>query len=134
MRVNIAIALFTVSVLAAGSQAATPSKYIPRKNAYGQPDISGVWSNATTTPFERPARFSNNLVLTEKEAAEVQGAAEKYRAAGDVQTDPNAGAPTDKNTNLGYNRFWTDPGTAVMRVHGEPRSSMITTTPNGRVP
>jgi hypothetical protein len=64
----------------------------------------------------------------------VQGAAESYRAAGDAPTDPNAGAPTDRNTNAGYNRFWTDPGTAVMRVKGEPRSSMITTTANGRVP
>ena len=31
------------------------------KNAFGQPDITGVWSNATTTPFERPTEFSNRL-------------------------------------------------------------------------
>jgi len=110
------------------------SKYKAAKNTFGQPDLSGVWSNATTTPFERPAEFSNRIKLTDEEAARVQGAAESYRAAGDVSTDPKVGAPTDRNTNLGYNRFWTDPGTAVMRVNGEPRSSMITTTPNGRVP
>lgn len=110
------------------------TKYQPRRNAFGQPDISGIWSNATTTPFERPAEFGTRSKLTEQEAARVQGAAEAYRAAGDASTDPNAGAPTDRNTNAGYNRFWTDPGTAVMRVNGEPRSSLITTTANGRVP
>lgn len=106
--------------------------YKPPKNAMGQPDLTGVWSNATTTPVERRAEHKA-LALTEEEAAKVQGAAETYRRAGDVRTDPGVGAPTDKNTNLGYNRFWTDPGTQVMRVRGEPRSSFLT-TPNGRVP
>ena len=64
---------------------AADSRYTPPKNAYGQPNIDGVWSNATTTPFERPAQFSSRVALTEEEAAKVQGAAESYRAAGDVQ-------------------------------------------------
>lgn len=106
--------------------------YKAPKNAMGQPDITGVWSNATTTPVERRAEHKS-LTLTEIEAGKVQGAAESYRRAGDVRTDPGVGAPTDKNTNLGYNRFWTDPGTQVMRVHGEPRSSFLT-TPDGKVP
>jgi hypothetical protein len=106
--------------------------YVAPKNGYGQPDLSGVWSNATTTPVERRAEHKS-LALTEEEALKVQGAAETYRRAGDVPTDPRVGAPTDRNTNLGYNRFWTDPGTQVMRVKGEPRSSFLT-TPDGRVP
>ncbi|MEX1034183.1 MAG: hypothetical protein WDZ30_12540 [Cellvibrionaceae bacterium] len=108
--------------------------YDTPKNSFGQPDIGGVWSNATTTPFERPDRFGKQLVLTEEQAAQVQGAAESYREAGNQPTDPSAGAPEDGNTNAGYNRFWTDPGTQVMRVGGEPRSSMITTTPDGKLP
>ena len=127
----VALSLLSLACLSAAD---AQSKYKPVKNGFGQPDLSGVWSNATTTPFERPTEFSNRLKLTEEEAARVQGAAETYRAAGDVRTDPAVGAPSDRNTNAGYNRFWTDPGTAVMRVNGEPRSSMITTTPNGRVP
>lgn len=106
--------------------------YAAPKNAFGQPDLSRVWSNATTTKMERPREFSS-LVLTEEQASRVQGGAEAYRRAGDAPTDPSVGAPTDKNTNLGYNRFWTDPGTQVMRVRGEPRSSFLT-TPDGRVP
>jgi hypothetical protein len=106
--------------------------YVAPKNGYGQPDLAGVWSNATTTPVERRAEHKA-LILTEEEAAKVQGAAETYRRAGDAPTPASVGAPTDRNTNLGYNRFWTDPGTQVMRVKGEPRSSFLT-TPDGKVP
>jgi hypothetical protein len=110
------------------------SKFKPKLNSWGHPDIGGVWSNATTTPFERPAEFGEQLILTEEQAAKIQGAAEDYRDAGNVPTDPNAPAPKDKNTAAGYNRFWTDPGTQVMRVNGKPRSSLITTPANGRLP
>ncbi|MGD2131632.1 MAG: hypothetical protein PVI23_02505 [Maricaulaceae bacterium] len=103
-------------------------------NAFGQPDFSGVWSNATTTPVERPRDLGDQLILTEEQAAQIQGGAEDYRVAGDFVTDQSEGAPTDGNTSLGYNRFWTDPGTQVMRVNGEPRSSFITVPENGRVP
>jgi hypothetical protein len=130
---NLRIFATALLLLVSAATAHAQSKYKPPKNVFGQPDISGVWSNATTTPFERPAEFGNRTTLTEEEAARVQGRAESYRAAGDVSTDPNAGAPTDRNTNAGYNRFWTDPGTEVMRVNGQPRSSMITTA-DGRVP
>ncbi len=135
MHITIKSTLLTAGVLAlciANTHAA--SDYKSPKNSLGQPDIGGIWSNATTTPFERPREFGDQLILREDQAAKIQGAAEDYRAAGNVPTDPNEGAPKDKNTNAGYNRFWTDPGTQVMRVDGKPRSSMITTTADGRVP
>jgi hypothetical protein len=37
--------------------------YAVPKNGYGQPDLSGVWSNATTTPVERRSEHKN-LILT----------------------------------------------------------------------
>ena len=57
----------------------------------GQPDLSGVWSNATTTPVERRAEHKA-LALTEEEAGKVQGAAESYRRAGDATHDRQASA------------------------------------------
>ncbi|THD61244.1 hypothetical protein [Phenylobacterium sp.] len=38
------------------------------------------------------------------------------------------------NVDCGYNAFWTDHGDAVMRVNGEPRTSLITFPANGRMP
>lgn len=127
------IALLAGLLLAANGLAIAADYKAPR-NAFGQPDMGGVWSNATTTDFERPDRFGKQLVFSEQQAANVQGAAEAYREAGNKPTDPDAGVPDDGNTSAGYNRFWTDPGTQVMRVGGEPRSSMITTTADGKVP
>ena len=36
----------------------------------GQPDLQGVWSNATLTPLERPAAFAGREFLTDQELAE----------------------------------------------------------------
>jgi len=33
----------------------------------GQPDIEGYWSNATITPFERPAALADKAFVTEQE-------------------------------------------------------------------
>ncbi|MGQ9425574.1 hypothetical protein ACXYTJ_07895 [Gilvimarinus sp. F26214L] len=131
---TLSIVFASVIAAAAVPFATADADYEAPRNSFGQPDLGGIWSNATTTRFERPDRFGNQLVLTEEQAAQVQGAAEAYREAGNKPTDPDAGVPDDGNTSAGYNRFWTDPGTQVMRVGGEPRSSMITTTPDGKVP
>jgi hypothetical protein len=126
-------ATLVVAVTAANAAPIYYDGYQPAKNSYGQPDLTGTWSNATTTDVVRPARFGDRLILTEEEAAELENEATTYRAAGDVPTDPDAPPPSDGNTNLGYNRGWTDPGTTVMRVGGRPRSSILT-TPDGQVP
>ena len=36
----------------------------------GQPDLQGIWTNASLTPFERPAQFAGKEFFTEEEAAE----------------------------------------------------------------
>ncbi|HSR08783.1 MAG TPA: hypothetical protein VLM42_16685, partial [Bryobacteraceae bacterium] len=48
----------------------------------GQPDLQGVWSNPTITPFERPAEFAGKATLTEKEAADLEARAAKARVDG----------------------------------------------------
>ena len=35
----------------------------------GQPNISGIWTNDTLTPLERPALLGNKAFFTEEEAA-----------------------------------------------------------------
>ncbi len=132
LRTYLASALTTALIAAAPMVLA--DDYKTPKNSWGQPDIGGVWSNGTTTRFERPKEFGDQLILTEAQTAKLEGRAEAYREAGNVRTNPDEGAPEDGNTRLGYNRFWTDPGTAVMRVDGKPRSSMITFPADGRIP
>jgi hypothetical protein len=109
--------------------------------AAGVPDLGGDWTNATLTPLERPAQYGDRAVLTPQEADALEKKNNDLVALGNKATDPKASIkdlPADcsggRGTNCNYNAAWTDPGTTVMRVHGEPRSAFITFPANGRVP
>jgi hypothetical protein len=119
----------------------------------GQPDLSGFWSNATMTPLTRNTRVTDKPTLTAVEALAAEKVFAEALAEADKPTDPDA--PTAPATDSkaaeakliairpdfaaaggdvgGYNRGWLDPGSAVMRVHGEARTSFLT-TPNGQPP
>ena len=133
------------SYLAAGAQTA-PAPYKAPRTVFGQPDIGGYWSNATLTPMTRPAKIKDQAVYSEEEVKKLEDAVVLEVKEGNAATDPNAPAEyRNKATNErpefaaaggavgGYNRGWLDPGNAVMRVGGQPRTSLIT-TPNGNIP
>lgn len=116
------------------------------KTAFGQPDIQGVWSNASLTPLTRPAALGTRLAYTEEEVKKAEDQVQVEIAEGDAPTDPNAPADFVQKTTVerpefkaaggavgGYNRGWLDPGNNVMRVAGEGRTSILT-TPNGQFP
>lgn len=104
---------------------------LPR-TADGRPDLEGAWTNATITPQARPARYGGRLVMAPAEVREAEGAADRELERGNAATDPNA--PTVQDGRVGgYNRGFLDPGTRVMRVGGQPRTSLLT-TPDGRPP
>jgi hypothetical protein len=107
---------------AAGAAAAAAPYKAPR-NGFGQPDLTGDWSNATLTPQARPALFGTRRALTPEEVAGLEGASAAKDAAG--RANSNAAGASD---NVGaYDRGWIDNGVKVMRVNGEPRTSLITT-------
>ena len=39
------------------------------RTPWGEPDLQGTWSNANTTPLERPAKFGDRAFLTKEEIA-----------------------------------------------------------------
>jgi len=123
--------------------------WTPPKNAIGQPDLSGYWSNATITPLTRDWRLKGKATLTTAEARAAEKIWIDALQEADKPTDPKA-STQDKLSDAkllairpdfaaaggdvgGYNAFWLDPGTHMMRVNGEFRTSIIT-TPDGQLP
>ncbi len=141
-----------LAACAAPAAAQQASAYKAPRILGGVPDLGGYWSNATLTPESRPAAMGDRRVMTPEEIAKAEGEIVKEIEEGNRPTDPNQGAfkvggelpAADSAFNKpqyiaaggavgGYDRGWLDTGDRVMRVNGEPRTSIITTQ-NGRAP
>ena len=84
-------------------------------------DLSGLWTNATLTPLERPPGF-NGLVTTEAAAADF----EKRRPAEFL-------ASGSEGVGARESEFW-ELGTRMTRVRGEIRTSIIIDPRDGKLP
>jgi hypothetical protein len=110
-----------LALLAAGVLSAQSAKWTAPRTPDGQPDLQGVWTNATITPFERPPELAGKPFLTEQEAA----ALERRSAENRVDRPPQ---PGDVGS---YNQAWFDSGTKVLATR---QTSMVVDPPDGRVP
>ncbi|WP_309605954.1 hypothetical protein [Phenylobacterium sp.] len=135
------IGLAVVPSLAAAQPGPAHTAYKPPRDAYGHPDLQGVWTNASITRLERNPRYGKDLVLTEDQARKIEHRNDDLVALGNRPTDPSAKVtdlPADcsdgRGVNCNYNAAWTDPGSTIMRVGGQPRNGFITTPGDGRVP
>ena len=113
------------AVPGAGQEKSTSGQQAPG-TPWGDPDLQGVWSIATITPFERPSTLAGKAQLTEQEADE----AEKTFLATQNQ-DRRDGAGTDADLARAYNDFWWDRGNKVASTR---QTSLVVDPPDGRVP
>jgi hypothetical protein len=126
MRRNIRLALIVATVLAGTSLAAqsiTARKgWTPPRTPDGQPDLQGIWINATITPFERPTSLGDKAFLTEAEAEAIERQATTRR---------EEDAPPRPGDVGSYNQFWFDSGDRIVSTR---RTSLVIDPPDGRVP
>lgn len=124
--------LTTLGLLVATSAAAEDwqSERLP----WGDPDLQGIWTTATISQLARPEELEDEgLVISEAMATRIETGGNLVElldsvddvGEGDLQAGEDVG---------GYNRAWLDPGTRVLRVNGEPRSSIISHPEDGQVP
>src|SRR4029077_12877073 len=83
------------------------------KTGDGRPDLHGVWTNATITPFERPPGLGDKALLPAEEAEQLERRAATTR---DDEAPPRAGDVGN------YNQFWFDSGDRVVSTR---RTSLV---------
>ena len=120
----VAISLLTAST--ARSQAAKASShYAPPKTADGQPDLQGVWNNATITTLERPPELGSKEFFTPQEALTFE-----RRFADEGDRDKRS-ADHSVDVAGAYNQGWFDRGNKVVP---SLRTSLISEPRDGKIP
>ena len=135
--IGLACMVLVSSAQGPGRTASAARPYTAPRNAFGQPDLEGVWSNDSITPLQRPAAWANKATLTDAEVQQLRQASRQLEAEGDALfgdeliLDVLAGQqkPASHDTQTGnYNGFWL-PGRDI-----DHRTSLIIDPPDGRVP
>ena len=119
-------AVFTVSTYA--------QEWEMPRTEFGDPDLQGIWSNATQTRLERDAALGEQQAFTDEEALARESRSRDRQIEADRASDPDRSPPTDGNTAAGYNSFWLDRGNSIVQINGEYRTSMIIDPPDGKIP
>jgi hypothetical protein len=122
------------------------------RTSFGDPDLQGLWTNASMTILFRMPGVKS-LVASPEEAARIEGAIRDWQRAHDVPgtredvryfpfvakrlTDgawkaPRGSAPPPGVG--GYDTGWYDMGSSLATVRGEKRTSWIVDPPDGEIP
>jgi hypothetical protein len=119
------VAVLLSATLVAGQAPSTAAKnWTPPRTPDGQPDLQGIWTNATMTPFERPAELAGKQVFTEAEAA-----AYEKQALQTANADRRDGT-VEADVGRAYNEFWRERGGIVPTR----RTSLVVDPPDGKIP
>ena len=111
-----ALILWTPPAFAGQQPAVAEETWSPPLTAWGHPDLQGTWSNASTTPLERPADLAGQEVLTDEERAARAPLAR-------LSDDRPVGDPVGF-----YNDYWLEQGDLSRRT------SLIVEPGDGRLP
>jgi hypothetical protein len=121
---TLACAVLTTPV-AGQSRPVAAKKWQAPRTPFGQPDLQGIWSNATITPFERPSELAGKQFFTEQEAVEYE---KKVVREGNRDRRSN---DADADLKGAYNEVWFDRGAKVVPTL---RTSLVVDPPDGKIP
>ena len=112
--------------------------YSAPRTPFGHPDLSGIWTNNSATPLERPEQLAGRTTLSDEELAELTRRIDEFRDAeqagdllGDRLIQQALGNPEFQDFDVvtgNYNAFW------LVERHLDNRTSLIVDPPDGRVP
>jgi hypothetical protein len=116
----------SVSITRTSAQAPAASVTAPApalKTPWGEPDLQGIWTDETDTPFQRSPKYANQEFFTEDQRAEF----DKVRAALRGRDD-RGGRGSELDVAGAYNAVWGG------RKRTGRRTSMVVDPPDGRMP
>jgi hypothetical protein len=93
------------------------------KTPWGEPDLQGIWTDETSTPLQRPARFAGQEFFTPEQRADL----DKQRGAA-LGRDKRGERGSELDVAGAYNAEFN----SVKRTGS--RTSMIVDPPDGRIP
>jgi hypothetical protein len=96
------------------------------RTPWGDPDLQGVWNDATSTPLQRPGGIGAKNILSDEEAVEFQA-----NLANELSRDRRDGG-ADLDVNRAYNEHWMD--SRRLKITADKRTSLIVDPPDGRLP
>jgi hypothetical protein len=100
-----------------------PAASSPVKTPWGEPDLQGIWTDETTTPLQRPARYANQEAFSEAERAELDRVRSEV-----LGRERRAERGTERDVSGSYNNVF------VSFKRTGARTSLIVDPPNGRIP
>ncbi|PWU07697.1 MAG: hypothetical protein C5B51_09525 [Terriglobia bacterium] len=132
-RFLISAGLLAVATIASGQ---APKKAVAAKagatkpavphTPWGDPDLQGVWNDATSTPLQRPTGVKDKDILTDEEAVGFED-----QLANDLSRDRRDGG-NEIDVNRAYNEHWMD--SRRLKITQDRRTSLIIDPPDGRIP
>jgi hypothetical protein len=111
------------SAQAPAASGMTPTASALLKTPWGEPDLQGIWTDETTTPLQRPARYANQAVFTEVERAELDRVRSEV-----LGRERRAERGTERDVSGSYNNVF------VSLKRTGARTLLIVDPPNGRIP
>jgi hypothetical protein len=110
------------ALIALASDTALAQDWTVPRTPWGHPDLEGLWTNATLTPFQRPPELGTKAFYEPDEVAAV----EQERRA---QTNADRELPAGQVGS--YNDFFFERGSGIVASR---RTSLIIDPPEGRIP
>ena len=117
------VAVFVTSVVALQLTAVPVVGQAQDRNAWGQPNLEGIWLDVYATPFERAEELGDREFATSEERAALDQA--RMGNAGRDLRGPRGSA---QDVSGAYNAVYTS-----VKPAG-PRTSLVVAPPNGRIP
>jgi len=121
--------LFSPPAAGQTTSAARPSRsdssWVAPRTANGQPDLEGIWTNATIVPLQRPQEYTGKPLLTEEEAAE-----RVKRTLYQWDRDRRDGGSV-QDLSRAYGGVWWD---AEAKIAADRRTALIVDPVDGKIP